>query len=104
MGGGETLRVDVDALGASGKIGLMVRARGVGTVTTLLRGPGGAPVTPPSPFTGPGPTFSDVVWRTNAGQPTHSWSDERTRPVALELVVEPGSEIEIDCVVPFLVP
>ena len=28
--------------------GLMVRARGVGTVTTGLRGPGGAPVTPPS--------------------------------------------------------
>jgi len=81
----------------------MVRARGVGNVAAVLRGPAGVPVIAPAPLAGPGPSFADIVVRTNAGT-TYSWSDERGRPVALELVTDPATELEIDCVVPFLVP
>lgn len=97
------MSVEVDALPASGRIGFMVRARGVGIVMATIRGPAGAPLAPPHTINGPGTSFADLVPRGAAGI-TYAWTEDRARPVAIELAVGANAQLEIDCIVPFLVP
>lgn len=96
------MRIDVDALPASGQLGLMVRARGVGYVVAALRGASGLPLGPPRQIAGPGASFADLL----AGDSgvTYAWTQDRDRPVAIELAVGANAQLEIDCVVPFLLP
>lgn len=97
------MRVDVDALPATGRIGFMVRARGVGIVAATLRGPSGQPLSQPLGINGPGTSFADLVPRGSSGI-TYAWTEDRGRPVAIELTVGGNAQLEIDCIVPFLVP
>ena len=104
IGAGETLRVELDALGPSGRIGFMVRARGTGTVTANVRVSNGTPgASGTSTATGPGASFVDLL-PANASGSTYTWTDDRLRPVAVELSMGPGALVEVDCVVPFTVP
>lgn len=97
------MRIEADGVPSSGRIGFMVRARGVGIATATLRGSSGQPLAPPLTVDGPGDTFADLVPRGAAGI-TYAWPDDRARPVAIELAVGANAALEIDCVVPFLVP
>jgi len=103
LGGGESMRIEADGIPGNGRIGFMVRARGVGIAIATLRGSSGQPLAPPLIVNGPGSTFADLVPRGAAGI-TYAWTEDRGRPVAIEVAVGANAALEIDCVVPFLVP
>ncbi|MBS2015589.1 MAG: hypothetical protein JST00_22065 [Deltaproteobacteria bacterium] len=103
LGGGEAMRIGVEALPNTGRIGFMARVRGVGIVTATLRGTTGQPLGPPFVITGPGSSFADLLPRGSSGL-TYAWTSDAGRPVAIELAVGANAQLEIDCVVPFLVP
>ena len=97
------MRIGVEALPNAGRIGFMARARGVGIVTATLRGTTGQPLAPPFVINGPGSSFTDLVPRGSTGA-TYAWTSDSGRPVSIELAVGANAQLEIDCVVPFLVP
>lgn len=97
------MRIGVEALPNAGRLGFMARVRGVGIVTATLRSTTGQPLGQPFVITGPGSSFSDLLPRGPAGL-TYAWASDAGRPVAIELAVGANAQLEIDCVVPFLVP
>ena len=84
---------------------MMIRARGRGVVTIGVRSgnlPGNGPPTILGMVSTTSTTFVDLLPQ---GAGSYMWRDMGTRPEALDLAISgPGAQIEIDCVVPFLIP
>lgn len=102
LGPGETMRFDLPAsIGASGKLGVMVRARGGGRVSVAARS-----LTSPTPIAlGEAPAdsdFTDNLARILDSRAEYSWNSLGERPVVVELHSDPTAAIEVDCVVPFV--
>jgi hypothetical protein len=81
----------------SGSLGLMLRARGSGTLAATLNVSNGSqsmldPVTLPA-------DFADSLSGT-----LYSWTDNSGRPTSIELATDATSSVEVDCVVPYLAP
>jgi len=97
--------VTLDGLPSRGQLGVLIRARGQALVTVGVRSAGLAGGGPPltlGNISAMSTTFVDLLPQ---GAGTYTWRDQPTRPDALELAISGvSSQIEIDCVVPFVLP
>jgi hypothetical protein len=89
----------------SGSLGVMVRARGMGTLMVGVRDQGSNPPVPLDSVT-LGGEFTDSISTT-----LYSWTTKSGRPQSIELSTptpvtptDPLSTAEVDCVVPYLAP
>jgi hypothetical protein len=78
-----------------GSLGLMLRARGSGTLAVNLNVPDGSqPMLDPATLSA---DFADAL----SGN-LYSWTDNSGRPTSIELATDDTSSVEVDCVVPYL--
>jgi hypothetical protein len=104
IGGNEIIRIPLEDLPTSGRLGVMIRARGAALVSVGVR-VGGQVVVVGDVGTST-TTFDDLFPREGpaARGGGYLWADPRQRPGALEIALPGGGHLEVDCVVPFLVP
>lgn len=101
FGARQTLRVTLEDMPSTGKLGVYVRARGIGAFGTIIVGATPTPIAP-IPAGGAAGNFRDL-FPAGVSTPAHAWSAGQA-PRAVDLAVQDPAELEIDCVVPFLVP
>jgi hypothetical protein len=83
----------------NGSLGVMVRARGMGTLTVNVYDQGSNPATlDPVPLGG---DFTDSISTT-----LYSWTNKYGKPQSIDLSTDANSmsTAEVDCVVPYLAP
>jgi len=110
FGPNQTFAIELPAtLGERGSLGAMIRGRGTGAVmVAIAQGPPGEAGTgmTPTPFGNlvfQGDQLDDLFASTRDGI-TYDWTESGKRPTTLQVTTDANSYVEIDCVVPFLVP
>jgi hypothetical protein len=99
LGAGQVLELTLPALPSSGRLGVMVRSRGVGPATMILEV--GDEERPFGLLEG-GSELSEVLPNGSGDDALFSWTATAKKPAAVRIVAGPQSWVEVDCVVPFL--
>jgi hypothetical protein len=99
VGGSQTMRFDLPSTMPSGsRLGVALRARGNGHVSLHVLLDGDLPF-PVGETSVDATTLADVIVQAS---PLPSVGGGTTRPTAIELVTDSDTQIEIDCLVPFV--